>query len=58
MDDFLERTSKECRALEQVLTDLTAKYERMPPNKRRAELGRMIQELEAEIALRNKRRER
>ena len=48
----------ECRALERALADLTAKYERMPPNSGRAELGRMIQELEAEIALRNKSCER
>ena len=59
MDDFIERTLKERRTLEGVLADLVAKYERISLQRyQQIELGRMIQWLEEEIALRNKRRER
>ena len=58
MDDFIERTLKERRALEEVLAHLLTKYKRALLDKQRTELGRMIQSLETEIALRNERRGR
>ena len=54
MDDFIERTLKERRALQDALADLLAKYNRLPPNSRTSEFARMIEGLKAEIALRNR----
>ena len=53
MDDFIERTLKERRALHEALADLIAKRNDIPPDCRPDELKRMIEGLEAEIALRN-----
>ena len=53
MEDFIERTLKERRALHEALADLLAKYNRIPSGCRPDELERMIDGLKAEIALRN-----
>jgi len=49
------RTLKECRSLQQALADLMAKYRSLPPNNERSALERMIDGLEAEIAVRKAR---
>jgi len=53
MEDFIERTLKERRALHEALAELLAKYNRIPSGCRPDELERMIDGLKAEIALRN-----
>ena len=55
MDDFIERTIHERRGLQKALADLLTKYDRIPTNDERNVLGRMIDGLKAEIALRNAR---
>jgi hypothetical protein len=55
IEDFIERTLRERRGLQQALADLLAKYDRIPPNNERDLLGRMIDGLKAEIASRNAR---
>jgi hypothetical protein len=52
-DDFIERTLKERRSLQEALADFVAKYDRTPPNNERSALERMIEVIKAEIALRN-----
>jgi len=53
MDDFIERTLRERRPMEQALTELSAKHRNLPPNNERSALERMIEVLKAEIALRS-----
>jgi hypothetical protein len=55
IEDFIERTLRERRGLQQALADLLARYDRIPPNNERDLLGRMIDGLKAEIASRNAR---
>jgi hypothetical protein len=52
-DEFIERTLKERRSLQEALADFVAKYDRTPPNNERSALERMIEVIKAEIALRN-----
>jgi hypothetical protein len=54
-EDFIERTLRERRGLQEALADLLVKYDRIPPNNEREVLGRMIDGLKAEIASRNAR---
>jgi len=49
------RTLKERRSLQQALADLMAKCRSLPPNNERSALERMIDGLEAEIAVRKAR---
>ena len=53
MEDFIERTLRERRPMQQALTDLSAKYRRLPPNNERSALERMIEGLKPEIAFRS-----
>lgn len=55
MEDFIGTTLRDRRSLEDALGDLSAKYYRIPPNKRSKELERMIEGLKAEIAVRKRR---
>jgi hypothetical protein len=55
IEDFIERTLRERRGLQQALADLLARYDRIPPNNERDLLVRMIDGLKAEIASRNAR---
>jgi hypothetical protein len=50
MVDQLDRTIKGRRSMEEALADLRAKYQQQPS----FELARMIQQLEAEIAIRRR----
>jgi hypothetical protein len=50
MTDDLDEATRERRSMEEALADLRAKYEKRPT----AELARMIQQLEAEIAIRKR----
>jgi hypothetical protein len=52
-DEFIERTLKERRSLQEALADFVAKYDRIPLGNERSAMGRMIEVLRAEIALRN-----
>jgi hypothetical protein len=52
MYGFIERSLLERRSLEQTLDDLVAKNRALPPGNQSAELARMIQDLETEIARR------
>jgi len=54
-EDFIERTLRERRGLQEALADLLTKYDHFPPNNERDVLGRMIEDLKAEIAFRNSR---
>ena len=54
-EDFIERTLRERRGLQEALADLLAKYDHFPPNEERNVLRRMIEGLKAEIAFRNAR---
>jgi hypothetical protein len=49
---FIERTLRERRSLQHALTDLVAKYDRIPSGSERSMLERMITLLKEEIALR------
>jgi hypothetical protein len=51
-DEFIERTLKERRSLQEALADFLAKYDRIPLGNERSAMGRMIEALKAEIALR------
>jgi hypothetical protein len=53
MIDFIERTLRERRTVQQALEDISAKYNRAPTGKERTILERMIEILNDEIALRN-----
>jgi hypothetical protein len=55
MEDFIERTLRERRGLQEALAAILAKYDRAPPNNERDVLGRMIEVLKAEIAFRKAR---
>lgn len=55
MDDFVERLLNARRPLDQALTDIVAKYNRVPRGKERSMLERMIEVLNDEIALRQNR---
>ena len=52
MEDFIERTLRERRSLPDALTDMLAKYNRIPSGNERSILERMIEALKDEIALR------
>ena len=52
MHGFIERSLLERRSLEQTLADLVTKNRSLPSGKQSAELTRMIQDLETEIARR------
>lgn len=52
MEDFIERTLRERRSLQVALTDMLAKYDRIPSGNERSMLERMIVILRGEIALR------
>jgi hypothetical protein len=52
MHGFIERSLLERRSLEQTLADLVTKNRSLPSGKQSAELTRMIQDLETEIACR------
>ena|SRR5437868_4054927 len=58
MEDFIERTLRERRSLQHALTDIVAKYGRVPSGGERSMLERMIEVLKEEIALRRDRRDR
>jgi hypothetical protein len=51
MEDFIERTLRERRSLQVALTDMLAKYDRIPSGNERSMLERMIVILRGEIAL-------
>jgi hypothetical protein len=51
-EDFIERTLRERRSLPDALTDMLAKYNRIPSGNERSMLERMIEILKDEIALR------
>ena len=51
-EDFIERTLRERRSLPDALTDMLAKYNRIPSGDERSMLERMIEVLKDEIALR------
>jgi hypothetical protein len=53
MEDFIERTLRERRSLQGALSDLLAKYSRIPLGNERRMLEQMIEVLKDEIALRN-----
>jgi hypothetical protein len=53
MEDFIERTLRERRTVQQALEDILAKYNRTPSGNERTMLARMIEVLKDEIALRN-----
>jgi hypothetical protein len=55
MDEFVDRMLKRRRTLHQALTEIAAKYNRVPRGKERSMLERMIQGLHAEIASRQNR---
>ena len=55
MEDFIERTLRERRTLQQALVDLMEKYNRVAPGDNRSALARMIEGLRAEIALQGER---
>jgi hypothetical protein len=55
MEDFIERTLRERRSLQHALTDIVAKYGRIPSGGERSMLDRMIEVLKEEIALRQDR---
>ena len=55
MEDFIERTLRERRSLQHALTDIVAKYGRVPSGGERSMLERMIEVLKDEIALRHDR---
>ena len=52
MEDFIERTLRERRSLQDALTDMLAKSTRIPFGIERSTLERMIEVLKDEIALR------
>ena len=52
MDDFVERMLNARRTLDQVLTDIVAKCNRIPRSKERCLLERMIEVIKDEISLR------
>ena len=56
MHGFIERSLLERRSLEQTLADLVTKNRSLPFGKQSAELTRMIQDLETEIARRIRRK--
>jgi hypothetical protein len=51
-EDFIERTLRERRTLQQALADMLAKYNRIPSSIERRMLERMIHVMKDEIALR------
>jgi hypothetical protein len=51
-EDFIERTLRERRTLQQALADMFAKYNRIPCSIERRMLERMIHVMKDEIALR------
>ena len=55
MDEFVDRMLRDRRTLHQALTDISAKYWRIPRSKERSMLERMIVVLTDEIALRRNR---
>ena len=54
MEDFIERTVRERRPLQQALDALLAKYNLIPSVEERSTLQRMIEILKEEIVLRRK----
>ena len=52
MEDFIERTLRERRSLQNALSDIVAKYSRIPAGIERSMLERMIEALQDEIAFR------
>jgi len=52
MEDFIERTLRERRSLQDALADVLAKYNRLPSGSERSRLERMIEVLRDEIRLR------
>ena len=52
MEEFIERTLRERRTLQQALADMLAKYNRIPSSIERRMLERMIHVMKDEIALR------
>ena len=55
MDEFIERMLKARRTLDQALTDLVAKCNRIPRSKERCMLERMTEILNDEISIRRNR---
>lgn len=55
MDEFIERMLKARRTLDQALTDLLAKCNRIPRSKERCMLERMTEVLHDEISIRRNR---
>jgi hypothetical protein len=51
-EDFIERTLRERRTLQQARADMLAKYNRIPSSIERRMLERMIHVMKDEIALR------
>jgi CRISPR/Cas system Type II protein with McrA/HNH and RuvC-like nuclease domain len=52
MEDFIERTLRERRTVQQALADILAKHDRLPCGNERSMLERMVEVLTNEIALR------
>ena len=52
MEDFIERTLRERRNLQDALADIVAKNNRLPSGNERTIMERMIEVLKDEIALR------
>jgi hypothetical protein len=52
MEDFIERTLRERRSLEDVLAVILVKHNRLPSSNERTIMERMIEVLRDEIALR------
>ena len=52
MEDFIERTLRERRSLEDVLAVILGKHNRLPSGNERTIMERMIEVLRDEIALR------
>jgi len=52
MEDFIERTLRERRSLQDVLAVILAKHNRLPSGNERTIMERMIEVLKDEIALR------
>lgn len=51
-DDFIKKTLRERRTLQQALADLLVQYSRFPPGSERSTLARMIEILNDELAIR------